>query len=68
MAFLKRRMKNTDDLRLATIDEYLEFSITEAHIKRTHKIGKPRDAGQKSRPTNVKFVRYNDRNSVFNRT
>ena len=33
----------------------------------THRIGKPRDAVQKSRPIIVKFVRYNDRKNVFNR-
>ena len=43
------------------------MSITEAGIERTHRIGKPRDSGQKSRPIIVKFVRYNDRKNVFNR-
>ena len=43
------------------------MSITEADIERTHRIGKPRDSGQKSRPIIVKFVRYNDRKNVFNR-
>ena len=43
------------------------MSITEADIKRTHRIGKLRDPGQKSRLIIVKFVRYNDRKNVFNR-
>ena len=43
------------------------MSITEADIERTHRIGKLRDPGQKSRLIIVKFVRYNDRKNVFNR-
>ena len=43
------------------------MAITEVDIERTHRIGKPRDVGQKSRPIIVKFVRYNDRKNVFNR-
>ena len=67
MAFLKTRMKQTDGLCLATTNERLELSITEADIERTHRIGKPKDAGQKLRPIIVKFVRYNDRKNIFNR-
>ena len=52
---------------LSTIIEHLELSVTESDIERTHQIGKPRDSGQKQRPTIVKFVRYNDRKNVFNR-
>ena len=59
--------EKTDDLCLATISEHLELAITEVDIKHTHRIGKPRDVGQKSRPIIVKFVRYNDRKNVFNR-
>ena len=66
MAFLKTREK-TDDLCLATINEHLELSITEADIERTHRIRKPRDAGHKSRSIIFKFVRYNDRKNVSNR-
>ena len=58
--------EKTDDLCFATINEHLELSITEADIERTHRIGKPRDADQKSRPIIVKFVRYSDRKNVFN--
>ena len=46
---------------------HFELVITEVDIERTHRIGKPRDVGQKSRPIIVKFVRYNDRKNVFNR-
>ena len=49
------------------LNEHLELSITEVDIERTHQVGKPRDAGQKSRPIIVKFVRYNDRKNVINR-
>ena len=54
-------------MSLATINELLEFSITEADIACTHRIGKPRDSGEKSRHIIVKFVRYSDRKDVFNR-
>ena len=36
-------------------------------ITSAHRIGNPRDVGQKLRPIIVKFVRYNDRKTVFNR-
>ena len=45
---------------------HFELAITEVDIERTHRIGKSRDFGQKSRPIIVKFVRYNDRKNVFN--
>ena len=51
-------------LRYYTI--HFELAITGVDIERTHRIGKPRDVGQKSRPIIVKFVRYNDRENVFN--
>ena len=63
----ENRNEKTDDLCIATINEHLELSITEADIKRTHRIGKPRDAGRKSRPIIVKLVRYNCRKNIFNR-
>ena len=63
----ENKNEKTDDLCLATINEHLELAITEVDIERTHRIGKPRDVSQKSRPIIVKFVRYNDRKNVFNR-
>ena len=45
---------------------HFELATTEVDIERTHRIRKPRDVGQKSRPIIVKFVRYNDRKNVFN--
>ena len=60
--------EKTDDLCLAAINEQLELSVTEANIEPTHRIGKPTDASQKSRSMIVKFVRYNDRKNIFNRT
>ena len=60
-------MKKNDDLCPATINEHFELAITEVDIEYTHRIGKPRDVGQKLRPIIVKFVRYNDRKNVFNR-
>ena len=63
----ENKNEKTDDLCLATINEHLELSIIEVDIELIHQIGKPRDAGEKSRATIVKFVRYNDRKNVFNR-
>ena len=51
-------------LRYYTIN--FELATAEVDIERTHRIRKPRDVGQKSRPIIVKFVRYNDRKNVFN--
>ena len=42
------------------------MAITEVDIERTQRIGKPRDAGQKSKHMILKFVRHNDRKNVFN--
>ena len=63
----ENKNEKTDDLCLATINELLELAATEADIERTHRIGKPKDVCQKSRPIIVKFVRYNDRKNVFNK-
>ena len=57
--------EKTDNLCLAAMNDHLELSITEADIERTHRIGKPRDSGQKLRPIIVKFVRYNDRRTYL---
>ena len=52
-------------LRYYTI--HFELAITEVDIERTHRIGKPSDVGQKSRPIIVKFIRYNDRETFLTR-
>ena len=62
----ENKNEKTDNLCLATINEHLELVITKADIEHTYIIGKPRDVGQKSRPTIVKFVRYSDRKNVLN--
>ena len=59
--------EKTDDFCIATINECLELSITEAYIERTHRIEKLRDSSQKLRPIIVIFVKYNDKKNVFNR-
>ena len=46
------------------MNEHLELSITEADIERIHRIGKPRDAGQKSIPFILKFVRYRKKERI----
>ena len=59
--------EKTDYFCIATINERLELSITEAYIERTHRIEKLRDSSQKLRPIIVIFVKYNDKKNVFNR-
>ena len=44
-SILENKNEKTHDLCVATINEHLEFSITEADIESTHRIGKVRDAG-----------------------
>ena len=61
------RNEETDNLCIATINEDLELSITGADIECTHRIGKPRDVGQKLRPIIIKFVWHNDKKNIFNR-
>ena len=63
----ENKNETIDDLCLTTINEHLDLAITEVDIKFTHRIGKPRDVGQKLRPIIIKFVRYNNRKNVFNR-
>ena len=61
------RNEKTDDWCIATMNEHLELSITEAGIECEHQIEKPRDASKKSRPVIAKFVWHNDRKKVFSR-
>ena len=63
----ENKNEKTDDLCLAIINELLDLAATEVDIECTHRRGKPRDVGQKSRPIIVKFVRYNNRKNVFNK-
>ena len=66
-SILENKNERTDDLCFTTINEHLDLAVTEVDIEPIHRIGNPRDVGQKSRPIIVKFVRYNDRKNVFNR-
>ena len=51
----------TDEVIINTINETLDLDITLRDLQRTHRIGKPKKAGGKTRPIIVKFVRQNDR-------
>ena len=55
---------NKDDLVLKTINEKLDFDITENKINRSHRIGRKKDE-QRPRPIIVKLTRYNTRKKVF---
>ena len=65
MEFLKRNKKNTDELCIKAINEHLDLVINDRDIDRTHRIGNPRNAGEKPRPRIIKLVRYNDRKKFF---
>ena len=52
--------ENTDNLVLKTINEKLDFEITENEIDRSHRIGRKKD-GQRPRPIIVKLTRFNTR-------
>ena len=64
---IENRDEKTDDSCIATINKHHKLLITETDIERTDRIRKTEDAGQKSRPIIVKFVRYNDWKNLFNR-
>ena len=57
--------KNTDDISLRTINEHLEFGLTEKELDGTHRVGNPKSGNKRPRPILVKFTRYNTRWKVF---
>lgn len=57
--------EDTDELVLKTLKDDLALQIDEKELDRTHRIGKPRKAGENPRPIIVKFSRYNLRRKVF---
>ena len=63
----ENRNEKTDDLCITTLNEHLQLSITEVENERTHRIGKPRDSGQKVTPTIIWLVRLDYRKSPLNR-
>ena len=48
--------KNTDNIFLRTINEYLELELTDKERDRTHRIGNPKSTNKRLRPIIVKFV------------
>ena len=47
------------------LNEKLDLDITLRDTERTHPIGEPKKTRRKTRLIIVKFVRYNNRNTVF---
>ena len=47
------------------LNEKLDLDITLRDTERTHRIGEPKTTRRKTRLIIVKFVRYNNRNTVF---
>lgn len=62
---VEERRENTDELIIDIIKNDVDIEISENDIDRTHRIGAPRNPGEKPRPIIVKFVRYNVRKKVF---
>ena len=61
----EKKQENTDDLCIKAINEHLNLAINDRDIGRTHRIGNPRDAGEKPRHIIIKLLRYNDRKKIF---
>ena len=56
--------EKTDDISLRTINEHLEFELTE-ELDCTLRIGNPKSGNKRTRPIIVKFARYNTRRKVL---
>ena len=54
-----------DDIIIEIISQNLDIDIAPHGTERRHRIGQPRQPGEKQRPIIVKFVRYNDLNKIF---
>ena len=61
----EKRQENTDELCIKAINEHLHLAVNGRDICRTHRIGNPRNAGEKQRPIMIKLVRYNDMKKIF---
>ena len=59
------RSEATDDIIIETISQNLDIDIAPHDLERSHRIGQPRQPGEKQRPIIVKFVWYNDCNKIF---
>ena len=62
----ENKNEDTDKISLNTLNENLQFELTELNIERSHRIGKPKP-NSKPRPIIIKFVRYNVRRKVHER-
>ena len=50
---------------MKVINERLDLANNDRDIDRTHRIGNPRNAGEKAIPIIIKLMRYNDREKIF---
>ena len=59
------KKEDTDSVVINIIKNDVEVEISENDIDRTHRIGAPKNPGERPRPIIVKFARYNVRKKVF---
>ena len=59
------RGEATDDIIIETISQNLDIDNAPHDIERSHRIGQPRQPGEKQRSIIVQFVQSNDLNKIF---
>ena len=61
----EKKQENTEKLCIKAINKHLDLAVNDRDISRTHRIGNPRNAGEKPTPIIIKIVRYNVRKKFF---
>ena len=59
------RSEATDDIIIETISQNLDIDNAPHDIGRSHRIGQPRQPGEKQRSIIVQFVQSNELNKIF---
>ena len=59
------KTEDADEMVLDVINDKLNMEMSQVSIERSHRLGKRKCPGQKSRAIIVKFTRYKDRHLVF---
>ena len=60
----EKKQENIGQLCIKAINEHLDLAINDKDTDRTHRIGNPRNAGEKPRPIIIKLVRYKFRKKI----
>ena len=61
----EKKQENTEKLCIKAINKHLDLAINDRDISRTHRIGNPRNAGEKPTLIIINIVRYNVRKKFF---